>query len=93
MTLSELPADASGDVAVGRGYFDPPTTPLDGNGQGSPYATYGFAAQIAEVEVDLELGTVKVLAMRLRTMSVVRSTRRRSKGRFMAASHRGSAWR
>ena len=25
----------------------------------SPYATYGFAAQIAEVEVDLELGTVQ----------------------------------
>ena len=26
-----------------------------------PYATYGFAAQLAEVEVDLELGTSKVL--------------------------------
>ena len=26
-----------------------------------PYATYGFGAQIAEVEVDLELGTVKLL--------------------------------
>ena len=25
-----------------------------------PYATYGFAAQMAEVEVDVELGTVKV---------------------------------
>jgi CO/xanthine dehydrogenase Mo-binding subunit len=48
-------------VAVGEGYFDPPTTPLDENGQGAPYAAYGFAAQVAEVEVDLELGTVKVL--------------------------------
>jgi CO/xanthine dehydrogenase Mo-binding subunit len=48
-------------VAVGEGYFDPPTTPLDGDGQGAPYATYGFAAQMAEVEVDLELGTVRVL--------------------------------
>ncbi|MEE8533473.1 MAG: molybdopterin cofactor-binding domain-containing protein, partial [Alphaproteobacteria bacterium] len=28
---------------------------------GVPYATYGFAAQIAEVEVDVELGTVKPL--------------------------------
>ena len=33
--------------------FDPPTTPLDADGQGIPYATYGFAAQIADVDVDL----------------------------------------
>jgi CO/xanthine dehydrogenase Mo-binding subunit/aerobic-type carbon monoxide dehydrogenase small subunit (CoxS/CutS family) len=42
----------------GEGRFDPPTTALDKNGQGSPYATYGFAAQIADLEVDIELGTV-----------------------------------
>jgi CO/xanthine dehydrogenase Mo-binding subunit len=59
--LGDIPADANGDVAVGEGYFDPPTTPLDDDGQGVPYATYGFAAQVAEVEVDLDLGTVKVL--------------------------------
>ena len=46
---------------VGEGTFDPPTTPLDEDGQGVPYATYAFAAQMAEVEVDLALGTVKVL--------------------------------
>ncbi len=46
---------------IGEGYFDPPTTASDANGQGVPYATYAFAAQIAEVEVDLELGTTKVL--------------------------------
>lgn len=45
----------------GEGVFDPPTTPLDADGQGVPYATYAFAAQIATVEVDTELGTVKVL--------------------------------
>jgi len=61
--LAELRADDNGDVATGEGYFDPPTTPLDENGQGAPYATYGFAAQIAEVEVDLDLGRVKVLKM------------------------------
>jgi len=44
-----------------EGTFDPPTTALDADGQGVPYATYAFAAQIATVEVDLELGTVKVL--------------------------------
>jgi CO/xanthine dehydrogenase Mo-binding subunit len=59
--LASLPADEHGDVAAGEGYFDPPTTPLDDDGQGVPYATYGFGAQVAEVEVDLDLGTVKVL--------------------------------
>jgi CO/xanthine dehydrogenase Mo-binding subunit/aerobic-type carbon monoxide dehydrogenase small subunit (CoxS/CutS family) len=61
--LTTLRADANGDIATGEGYFDPPTVPLDADGQGSPYATYAFAAQIAEVEVDLELGTVKVVGM------------------------------
>jgi CO/xanthine dehydrogenase Mo-binding subunit len=37
--------------------------PLDADGQGVPYATYGFAAQFAEVEVDVALGTVRVLAI------------------------------
>jgi aldehyde oxidoreductase len=61
--LSALPSDANGDVLLGVGTFDPPTKPLDKDGQGVPYATYGFAAQIALVEVDLELGTTKVLHM------------------------------
>ena len=56
--LTSLAADLEG-----FGTWDPPTTPLDANGQGEPYATYGFAAQIAEVEVDMKLGTVKVLAI------------------------------
>jgi CO/xanthine dehydrogenase Mo-binding subunit/aerobic-type carbon monoxide dehydrogenase small subunit (CoxS/CutS family) len=61
LDLAEAKADARGDVALGRGHFNPPTIPLDADGQGVPYATYGFAAQIAEVEVDMDLGTVKVL--------------------------------
>ena len=59
--LSALGETDRGDVLRGRGRFDPPTTKLDGNGQGTPYATYGFAAQIAEVEVDTELGRVRPL--------------------------------
>jgi aldehyde oxidoreductase len=59
--LRDLPADNHGDVLVGYGKFDPPTTPLDANGQGVPYACYGFATQVALVQVDLDLGTVKVL--------------------------------
>lgn len=58
--LAALTPDSRGDVLSGEGRFDPPTRPLDGNGQGVPYATYGFAAQMAEVEVDTELGTVRV---------------------------------
>ena len=59
--LAALSEVANGDVLRGRGRFDPPTTKLDAAGQGVPYATYGFAAQIAEVEVDLELGRVRPL--------------------------------
>jgi CO/xanthine dehydrogenase Mo-binding subunit len=59
--LRDLPPDNHGDVLTGYGRFDPPTTPLDANGQGVPYACYGFATQVALVEVDLDLGTVKVL--------------------------------
>ncbi|HYY84662.1 MAG TPA: molybdopterin cofactor-binding domain-containing protein, partial [Beijerinckiaceae bacterium] len=61
--LSQLPAGAGGIVLEGLGTYDPPTSPLDENGQGVPYATYGFAAQIAEVEVDVALGTTKVLTI------------------------------
>jgi aldehyde oxidoreductase len=49
------------DGLFGEGLFDPPTIALDADGQGTPYACYGFAAQAAIVEVDLELGRVRVL--------------------------------
>jgi CO/xanthine dehydrogenase Mo-binding subunit len=53
-----LAPDARGIVLRGCGTYDPPTTPLDEDGQGIPYASYAFAAQIAHVEVDTALGTV-----------------------------------
>ena len=53
--------DATDDVLQGEGSFDPPTSPQDENGQGVPYATYAFAAQVALVEVDTALGTTRVL--------------------------------
>ncbi len=59
--LGAMEPDAHGDILSGEGTFDPPTTALDINGQGAPYATYGFAAQMAEIDVDVELGTVRVL--------------------------------
>jgi aldehyde oxidoreductase len=52
-------------LAAGDGYaieaaetYDPPTLPLDKNGQGVPYAVYGYTAQMAELTVDTALGTV-----------------------------------
>ena len=44
-----------------QGYFDPETVPLDPQtGQGVPYATYAFAAQLALVSVDVLTGEVSV---------------------------------
>ncbi len=52
-------------LPVGEGYvieaaetYDPPTSPLDENGQGVPYAVYGYTAQMVELTVDTSLGTV-----------------------------------
>jgi CO/xanthine dehydrogenase Mo-binding subunit len=59
--LSSLPLDQHEYVIASEATFDPPITPLDENGQGNPYAVYGFGAHMAEVEVDVELGTVRVL--------------------------------
>ncbi len=59
--LAALPADAEGYVFKATETYDPPTTPLDAKGQGRPYAVYGYGAQIAELAVDLRLGTVKLV--------------------------------
>jgi aldehyde oxidoreductase len=61
LDLTPMPIDSQGLVLRGEGRFDPPTTPLDPDGQGIPYASYAFAAQAALVEVDTELGTVRCL--------------------------------
>jgi aldehyde oxidoreductase len=61
VALSRLPIDRFGYVATVEATFDPPTSPLDENGQGVPYAVYGFGAHMAEIAVDTELGTVQVL--------------------------------
>ena len=60
-SLCDLPLDKNGYVLTGEATFDPPTSVLDENGQGKPYAVYGFGAHLAEIAVDTELGTVRVL--------------------------------
>ena len=61
LDLTSLQLDALGYVITCEETFDPPITPLNENGQGNPYAVYGFGAHMAEIEVDVELGTVRVL--------------------------------
>ncbi|MDA1100082.1 MAG: molybdopterin-dependent oxidoreductase [Proteobacteria bacterium] len=60
IALSRLSPNDNGMVLEAEGTFDPPATALDAQGQGEPYGTYAFAAQMAMVEVDTELGTTKV---------------------------------
>jgi CO/xanthine dehydrogenase Mo-binding subunit len=59
--LGTLAADIDGFVFRAVETYDAPTTALDAKGQGKPYAVYGFGAQIAELEVDMKLGTVKLI--------------------------------
>ena len=60
LELNDLWLDAFGYVFSAEA-TRPPTTPLDAKGQGRPYAVYGYGAQIAELEVDLKLGTVRLI--------------------------------
>lgn len=57
--LAALKADTEGYVLRAQETYDPPTEPLDADGQGAPYAQFGYAAHLAVVEVDTALGTVK----------------------------------
>lgn len=53
-----------GRQIIGRGSYNPPTTPIDfRTGEGNVSGSYGFEAQIAEVEVNKETGEVKLLKM------------------------------
>ncbi|OGX26067.1 MAG: hypothetical protein A3D10_06565 [Omnitrophica WOR_2 bacterium RIFCSPHIGHO2_02_FULL_48_11] len=53
-----------GRQIIGRGSYNPKTTPIDfRTGEGNVSGSYGFEAQIAEVEVNKETGEVKILKM------------------------------
>ncbi|MGO4908257.1 molybdopterin-dependent oxidoreductase [Pseudorhodobacter sp. W20_MBD10_FR17] len=61
LPLAQLPANPQGYALMAQETYDPPTTSLDENGQGTPYAVYGYGAQMVELDVDPTLGTVKIL--------------------------------
>jgi len=53
-----------GRMTLGHGWFNPDTTGLDEEtGSGNPYATYAYATQWVEVEVDTETGEVTILKL------------------------------
>jgi CO/xanthine dehydrogenase Mo-binding subunit/aerobic-type carbon monoxide dehydrogenase small subunit (CoxS/CutS family) len=58
--LSSLPVNAQGYVFMAEETYNPPVSALDENGQGVPYAVYGYGAQIVELTVDTKLGAVKL---------------------------------
>ncbi|MCL4129798.1 UNVERIFIED_CONTAM: hypothetical protein GTU68_057903 [Idotea baltica] len=53
--------DADGYVLVAEESYDPPTVPLDEDGQGVPYAVFGFGTQLVEVDVDIVTGRTVVI--------------------------------
>jgi aldehyde oxidoreductase len=63
LDLAALEAGGDRLVLSATGTFDPPTTALDENGQGEPYAAFGWGAHLAVVEVDCELGRTRVIRL------------------------------
>lgn len=61
LDLGALPEVAQGCVLLAEESYDPPTSALDADGQGTPYAVYGWGAQMVELAVDTDLGTVRLL--------------------------------
>jgi CO/xanthine dehydrogenase Mo-binding subunit/aerobic-type carbon monoxide dehydrogenase small subunit (CoxS/CutS family) len=57
--LAALPPGRDGYVIEAAETYDPPASTLDADGQGAPYAQFGWCAQMAELDVDLRLGLVK----------------------------------
>ena len=59
--LTHRPPDRFGYALSAEETYDPPTTGLNADGQGTPYAVYGYGAQMVELRVDAELGRVHLI--------------------------------
>jgi xanthine dehydrogenase D subunit len=60
-SVSLVEALEAGPVEANREFHHPPTEPLDEDGQGNAHWSLAFAAHRAVVDVDVELGLVKVV--------------------------------
>ena len=91
--LAALASDGDGFVFRAEETYDPPTSALDAKGQGKPYAVYGYGAQLAELEVDMRLGTVRLIKITAAHDVGKAINPLLAEGRSKAASPRASAWR
>jgi CO/xanthine dehydrogenase Mo-binding subunit/aerobic-type carbon monoxide dehydrogenase small subunit (CoxS/CutS family) len=56
--VGAAPPDQHGYAVSAMATYDPPTVALDADGQGEPYAVYGYGAQMVELTVDTATGRV-----------------------------------
>ena len=87
--------DLIGDepIDVTREHHHRPTFPLDEKGQGDAHVTFAFAAHRAVVDVDTELGLVRVVEIATAQDVGKAINPQAVEGRSRAASRRASAWR
>ena len=52
-----------GEIVIAEHFYDPPAETQDREFKGNVCPTYAFATQVAEVEVDMETGVVRVLRL------------------------------
>ncbi len=60
VVLCDMPVNEFGYVFMAEETYDPPTGPLDECGQGSPYALFGYGAQLVQLTMDTALGTIEL---------------------------------
>ena len=58
--LEKITQETEEYVVLSQETYDPPTMSLDENGQGKPYAVYGYGVQLVEIEVDTFLGLIDI---------------------------------
>jgi len=61
--IRSLHFSKAGEVVVVSNYYEPPSEREDAGYKGNISPTYAFATQVAEVEVDVDTGVVKVLRL------------------------------
>jgi CO/xanthine dehydrogenase Mo-binding subunit len=88
--LAERGTASRGADFVFRPHATTPTT--DTTGKSDPNITYGYCAQVAEVEVDLETGHVQVLRLVSVDDAAVLSTLDQVEGQIRGAVARSVGW-